>query len=578
MGTVLLVFVLFVSACGGGTEAATEDRPAVADPTATPEPTESPTAEPTATAVPTAAPEPTPIPTPATPPVPTRVSMEVTGDEELVFDWTTDQCEPEHIPDIAARAFRDADGQVQLTIGHYVNYRMVGPELDSVANDCTPVLGSTFDADPSQFDDSVWLGGLHTTDGETIYAIVHNEYRGDTHDAVRPGQCPSSRRFTCLDTSMTLYVSRDGGDSYAPIAPPPGHLVASLPYVFDDEGVPSGLRQPSNIVSGRDGYVYVFSNVSDYPAEEQWVCAMRTDDLEDPTSWRYWDGTGFEGQFVDPYRVAADGTEKCAPLAFDQLNVSLQEAVLWDESIERFVMVGTTHEPGTGERWGLYYSTSEDLVRWEPRQLLMELPSYPSVGDPEVDSFYAYVSMLDPDSASRSFDTSNGTAYVYITRFHAGTSSLDRDLVRFPVSIKVVDVEPPDWTFDTDGDTESWFAANHIADFTTADGLLRMRTDGDDPYLVVPTNMPADFGTLHIRMRISGDGGDRGQVFFGNDRRPEHVEQSSKLFNLTTDGEFHDYELDMASVVGWNGTITSIRLDVGSRADAIVEIDRIWLD
>jgi hypothetical protein len=40
---------------------------------------------------------------------------EVIGPEETVFHWSEDVYEPENIPDIARRAFRDADGRVQLT-------------------------------------------------------------------------------------------------------------------------------------------------------------------------------------------------------------------------------------------------------------------------------------------------------------------------------------------------------------------------------------------------------------------------------------------------------------------------------
>ena len=39
------------------------------------------------------------------------LSIEVSGMEEVVFDWTNDRCEDENIPDIAARAFRDAEGR-----------------------------------------------------------------------------------------------------------------------------------------------------------------------------------------------------------------------------------------------------------------------------------------------------------------------------------------------------------------------------------------------------------------------------------------------------------------------------------
>ena len=161
-----------------------------------------------------------------------------------------------------------------------------------------PVLVSDWDPDPAQFNDSEWIGGVYTFDGETIYAALHNEYRGDTHGADRPGQCPSGERLTCLDTSLTMAISTDGGATYRDILPAPNHLIATLPYTFDDEGVPSGLRQPSNIILGPDDLFYVSSNISDYPSEEQWVCAVRTGDLSDPASWRFWDGSSFSGQFV----------------------------------------------------------------------------------------------------------------------------------------------------------------------------------------------------------------------------------------------------------------------------------------
>ena len=34
--------------------------------------------------------------------------VEITGPEEVVWDWSDQQCEPENIPDIAARAFHDS--------------------------------------------------------------------------------------------------------------------------------------------------------------------------------------------------------------------------------------------------------------------------------------------------------------------------------------------------------------------------------------------------------------------------------------------------------------------------------------
>ena len=66
----------------------------------------------------------------------------------MVFDWTADRCEDEHIPDAPTRAVRNAEGQVQLYVSYYVSYRMLGPDLDSVVVDCAaPNLTSLFDPD-----------------------------------------------------------------------------------------------------------------------------------------------------------------------------------------------------------------------------------------------------------------------------------------------------------------------------------------------------------------------------------------------------------------------------------------------
>ena len=52
-------------------------------------------------------------------------------------------------------------------------------------------------------------------------------------------------------------------------------------------------------------------------------------------------------------------------------------------------------------------------------------------------------------------------------------------------------------------------------------------------------------------------------------------EAKSRTFNITSDGEMHDYEIDMSTLAGWNATITGIRLDPGAVADATIEIDTI---
>jgi len=60
-----------------------------------------------------------------------------------------------------------------------------------------------------------------------------------------------------------------------------------------------------------------------------------------------------------------------------------------------------------------------------------------SPGSPGSDLSCLYPSLLDPDSTSRTFETTDLQAYVYMTRNNAVHTSLDRDLVRFPVEFSV---------------------------------------------------------------------------------------------------------------------------------------------
>lgn len=511
-------------------------------------------------------------------------SVEVTGPSEIVFDWTTDRCEPENIPDIAARAFRDAEDQVQLWIGHYVNYRMIGPDLNHLEPDCTLLMRADFDPDPSQFNDSEWLAAPYTEDGNTIYAVVHNEYRGDTHTSARPGQCPSGDRLTCLDTSVTMVISEDGGDSYRDILEPPNHMIATMPYVFNDRGVPSGLRQPSNIIRGSNGYFYVFTNISDYPPIEtqfppQWVCVMRTNDISDPASWRFWDGEAFGGRFVNPYvdPVGPD-TPKCAPLELDDLSGSLNESVTFNTALGRYMMIGYSYHPSAADpTWGIYYSLSDDLVHWTQRRLVLRIEGENAVDDPATDPFYAYPSLIDPESPSRVFDTSGENPYLYLTIFNKGVT-LDRDLVRFPLQVTPPTYPvPTSWRFDSDGDTEGWDPANDLGAFTTGEGSLSMQSTGEDPYLVSSsmTVPAAEYNKIGIRMKVSNGGSTSGQLFFVTDADPDWDERKSLRFDVIGDGEFHDYQLDLSAVDAWAGVIRQLRLDPAEGQGKSIEVDII---
>lgn len=420
-----LLLGLVISGCNAPLPPATHQP----GPAATAAPTAQPTKAPSAT--PTFVPSPTPGP----------AGIAVVGPVETVFDWSGDRCATLDIPDLPARAFRDADGNVQLISSHLETRRMIGPSLDDVTRDCTVLMTSDHDPDPSLFDDNQWIAAPYTEDGTTIYALVHQEYHGWEHGS----DCASDDHFFCWYNSVTLALSTDAGQTYDEAAAPPGQLVAALPDRYQAGAGPNGVFEPSNIVK-KDGAFYAFVRIDETSGDQQRICLMRTQDLSDPGSWRFWDGEGFNAQMGDPYTMPDSllGGVPCASISFETLGV-MDQSVTFNTYLNRYVMVGTTatHIDGR-EVWGVLYSTSGDLIHWDQSQLLFEA-ELPWTYQPGDDPYLLYATLLDPASTSRNFETSGKTGYVYFTRFNQPQAQpLDRDLVRVPVEF-----------FDTPGDAKA---------------------------------------------------------------------------------------------------------------------------
>lgn len=541
--------------------------------------TEPPASEPTVSPTTTTPPSTTTLP-PAEPIV--EQILVPAGPEELVYDWSEQRCTDLTVPDIATRVARRPDGLLQLYIGNIDTYPMVGLDFDSLEIDCSaPVMSSDYDPDPARFNDNEWIGSTYTEDGETVWAIVHNEYLGKNHPNDRPGQCPTASFFECIDASLTLAVSTDGGATYDHALEPPNHLIASMPYVFDDDGEATGVWQPSNLVDLGDGYLYMLANVSAYPTDTDdfmlnWICAMRTADIADPTAWRFWDGEAFDGVFVDPYVEdpgPVETAETCAPVDFPALSGEMSESIMWSDTLEAYVIVGGTHQPGDQSDTAIFYSTSTDLIDWSPRRRLMDAPVPGDITLADTMPFLAYPVLLDHDSPSLNFDTIDDRFYLYATRFNAGTSSLDRDLVRYPIEIVERTIEPSSWTFDDD--TGGWVPEIDVGEITVTDGAMRFVSTGDDPILVqTGLSIPAAYRRVRITMAV--DGPDNfAQLFFLTDSRGEYSNSTVMGFDVVGDGEMQTYELDMSELPAWDGQIVALRFDPVTTDGTTIAIDEI---
>lgn len=359
--------------------------------------------------------------------------VEVVGKPQSVFDWGNKACETMNYPDLPARAFRDFEGRTQLLLSHFDNFRLIGPSLEDLEVDCTPVMSSHRDPAPRRFADREWIGSLFTADGETVWALVHDEYQGNRHR----GRCPSRRYIRCWYNAITLARSDDGGRSYRPVAPPPGNLVASAPYRYRPERGPAGVFTPSNIVVGADGFKYALVRVRD-PGGRRGTCLIRTRAIARPGSWRAWNGAGFFGRFTDPYRSQPRRHAPCAPVGKGQI-AEMAESLTYSTALGRFLLVGLA-PPGQGsigpKVGGVYFSTSSDLIHWTERTLITRAVTKHDYRCGRV-SPLAYPSVIDPESTSRTFATSGSRPYLYYTQFRYSNchKTADRDLMRVALRV-----------------------------------------------------------------------------------------------------------------------------------------------
>jgi Calx-beta domain len=355
--------------------------------------------------------------------------LELAGPEELVYDSSTQRCALFDVADLPARAVRSADGEVQLYLSGGDNRRLVGPDLDHLRHDCTPALPSHMNDDPAAYDDMEWLAAPYTTDGRTVYSLVHME-----HARGFAGAPPN------YDV-LTLAVSTDGGRTFQHAAPP-AQLVASIPDRASYAKRPfgwEGMSGPSNIVRGPDGYYYAFAMVTEVvPPESIGTCLLRTNDLADPHAWRGWDpAVGWNVTFVDPYRQ--DVTDRQAHICASDPGLMQgtyggfqAQSLTYNTYLGAYLLVGQAGPDG--QPWGFYSTTSTDLRHWTRMRLLAPEPVVEHHGCRE-DSVQ-YPSLLDPQSSSPSFETTGETAYLYYTRERYDDScklTWERNLVRVPV-------------------------------------------------------------------------------------------------------------------------------------------------
>jgi hypothetical protein len=302
-------------------------------------------------------------------------------------------------PDIPMRALRDESGRVHVYLVNHENYAFTGASLAAVARSqdspCRHMLEPPADpSDPAKFRNFEWVMNPYTLDGRTVYAVVHNEFQGGKYPQFA-GLCKDDAIGShCFYSSITLAMSQDGGSTFAPVRP--FDVIAAPLEPFSPEVKHIGPYAQTNIVRNpADGKYYMLMgfgrDAADGAVQSPGVCIMRSDDLR---NWRFWNGGTFEVEIGSPYGTARPAASRvCQPVL--QAPTVLR-SVVYQPASHLFIAVGTLRrEPS--------YWTSPDLLHW----------SAPAGFGDERLAEVGYLSILDPNSRSRNFDTIDKSPNLY---------------------------------------------------------------------------------------------------------------------------------------------------------------------
>jgi hypothetical protein len=392
--------------------------------------------------------------------------LRVAGEPTLVFDHLTDKRERDHLPDLSPTAWKEADGTVNLTVSHFQNYRMRGPDLEHLRSSPDVIFSSrtsAFDEVEEHYNYRHWLAAPYTFDGRTVYALGHHEWYACLVAGDCAGRGPAtpdasgSYQLNSWANAVTSLVSADGGASWRLNGANGEHLLMPRRFTWTGSEVlakavyrrafnHSGMMAPSRII--REGKYYysmaffvrrAFDRIDpatgQAPAEKEGWVLMRTADPTRSAGWEGW--------------VSGD---EYAPLSshaftvFQPGRVSGHPQMIYDTNARMYIAIFAPFE-GPGP---LYYVTTPTLASpsWStparvegtaafqlnpPRD--EDTPEAPcSVG------FQAgnYVSLIDVHSEGLNFEFTDGDPwlfYAYNPALGCGGDNLERDLFRVRLAV-----------------------------------------------------------------------------------------------------------------------------------------------
>jgi len=115
------------------------------------------------------------------------------------------------------------------------------------------------------------------------------------------------------------------------------------------------------------------------------------------------------------------------------------------------------------------------------------------------------------------------------------------------------------------------WTGNKDAKLTRVDGLLRIESTGNDPWIRT-SFFPRTSGKITVELRMRSNAAGRGTVYVGTQDNPVYGPQRLKNFEIRHDGKWHAYRVDIVL----DSRLKSLRIDPG-QSPGEIEIARIRL-
>lgn len=354
------------------------------------------------------------------------------GPVQVIFENRKDskrECYPENkiyfdgaITPVSYPTSKGTQIQLNASVGRK-NFRLTGNSLFNLkmedqrngVNNCNPIISSPIINSPNSFMWNDWLYGFsRNKDTGKIYANIYYEYYGGKDKPDPPGFWYSA---------IGQAVSTDNGKTFNPIQSAPNHIIARQTFIYD--GVHRGIGALGRIKSPIDGYDYqTFHDGAGH------LGIMRTNNIDDPKSWKVWDGKEWSLSFYP------SGLNN-----FGNLNTQMASLYYgWSTYYNKYISIGTIVAP-TGIQYA--FSLSDDMVNWGSPITIAPVGS-DSISIP----WGGYVSLVDPSQLANTNDSSASSGsivgkepyMVYIT--HPSSNTIRQKVVAQKLNFEAISVPP----------------------------------------------------------------------------------------------------------------------------------------